>query len=156
VYVYGLRDYAWWSQALGCELAPGTFGENLTIAGLESARFRIGDRLHAGAAILEVSAPRIPCSTLAARMGDPLFAKRFRYAERPGLYCRVIVEGPVQAGDTVTVEPYTGETLTIAEMFRDSYDSSQDEATIRRHLAAPIAARDRAQQEERLARLLRA
>src|SRR5690349_10369593 len=32
VYIYGQPDYDWWSQELGRELAPGTFGDNLTIA----------------------------------------------------------------------------------------------------------------------------
>ena len=31
VYVYGGADYAWWVAELARELAPGTFGENLTI-----------------------------------------------------------------------------------------------------------------------------
>src|SRR5919197_196896 len=38
VYVYGTPDYEWWSRTLGCELLPGTFGENLTLAELESAQ----------------------------------------------------------------------------------------------------------------------
>jgi MOSC domain-containing protein YiiM len=154
IYIYGAADYAWWSQTLGRELAPGTFGENLTIDALESARFSIGDRLHIGAVTLEVTAPRIPCVTLAARMGDPSFVKRFRYAERPGLYCRVIREGCVQVGDPVSYEPCSGETITAIEMFCDFYTPDLDEATIRRHLAAPIAIRDRAEKEERLQKLL--
>src|SRR5687768_7478764 len=41
VYLYGLPDYDWWSRELGLELHPGTFGENLTLAGLESGRIRV-------------------------------------------------------------------------------------------------------------------
>ena len=33
VYAYSADDYEWWSEQLGHELAPGTFGENLTIEG---------------------------------------------------------------------------------------------------------------------------
>lgn len=154
VYVFGLPDYAWWSEALGYDLAPGTFGENLTVSELESATFNIGDRLQVGEVVLEVTAPRIPCVTLATRMGDPAFAKRFRHAERPGVYCRVIEEGKVQAGDSVTLEPYTGETLSALEMFRDFYKANLSEATIRRHLAAPIAVRDRVEKEAALVKLL--
>jgi len=154
VYVYGVPDYEWWSGMLGRELAPGTFGENLTIAGLESARLSIGDRLHAGSVVLEVTAPRIPCVTLAARMGDPAFVKRFRQAERPGLYCRVVEEGTVRAGVPVDVERYRGETIPAIEMFRDFFDPDPSEATIRRHLAAPIAHRARTMREAQLARLL--
>lgn len=154
VYVYGVPDYEWWSGMLGREFAPGTFGENLTISGLESAQPSIGDRLRVGSVVLEVTAPRIPCVTLAARMGDPAFVKRFRQAERPGLYCRVIEEGVVRAGEPVTVESYRGETIPAIEMFRDFFDPDPSEATIRRHLAAPIAHRARAMREAQLERLL--
>jgi MOSC domain-containing protein YiiM len=91
VYVFGVPDYEWWSRELGLDLAPGTFGENLTITDLESAELLIGDRLYVGPqVILEVTAPRIPCVTLARRMNDPRFLVRFRAATRPGVYCRVI------------------------------------------------------------------
>jgi MOSC domain-containing protein YiiM len=154
IYVYGSPDYAWWSATLGRELLPGTFGENLTLSELESAQFSIGDRLCVGATILEVTAPRIPCVTLAARMGDPHFVKRFRQAERPGLYCRVIQAGWVQAGDPARVERYEQETITALEMFRDFYAPQQTLEMVRRHLAAPIAIRDRADKEKLLQRLL--
>ena len=154
VYIYGAPDYAWWSEALGHALLPGTFGENLTISRLESATFWIGDRLLVGAVILEVTAPRIPCVTLAARMGDPAFVKRFRAAERPGLYCRVIRAGWVQAGDPVIVERYAGETISALEMFHDFYAGELDEAAIRHHLTAPIAIRARADMEENLKKVL--
>lgn len=147
VYVYGMPDYAWWSEALGRELGPGTFGENLTIDGLESAQYCIGDRFEIGEVTLEVTAPRIPCATLAARMGDPAFVKRFRTAERPGLYCRVIHTGFVQAGAPVLVERYAGATITVLEMFRDFYEPDLRAAAIGRYLAAPIAMRARADKE---------
>lgn len=150
VYVYGSADYAWWSAALGMELEPGTFGENLTISDLESAQFWVGDRLQVGAVTLEITAPRIPCATLAARMGDPAFVKRFRNAERPGLYCRVIQEGSLQIGDPVTHERYTGVPITMVEMFRDFYKPSLTATTLRRYLAVPIAIRDRVEKEAQL------
>lgn len=154
VYLYAIPDYAWWEEELGRELAPGTFGENLTITGLESADAFVGDRLHAGDVILEVTAPRIPCGTLAARMGDPKFVKRFRWAERPGLYCRVIREGEVCAGDAVVLERYSGETIQVIEMFRDFFDPDMSEAGLRRHLAAPVAVRARALKERQLGEVL--
>ena len=151
IYVYGAADYEWWSKELNRELAPGTFGENLTISELESAQFNIGDRLHIGAVILEVTAPRIPCGTFAARMEDPKFVKRFREAERPGLYCRVIMEGIVKAGDDVHVEKMDiNDTISVLQVFRDYYEKNKSEETIRKHLNAPIAIRVRVQLEEEL------
>ena len=154
VYVYSQTDYAWWALELGYQLAPGTFGENLTVADLETSGICIGDRLHVGSVILEVTSPRVPCVTLAARMGDAAFVKRFRQAERPGLYCRVIQEGYVQPGDEVTLETYAGLTLTAIELFRDFYQPTLSEATLRRYLAAPIAIRDRLEKEKQLDRLM--
>ncbi|MCC7207090.1 MAG: MOSC domain-containing protein [Anaerolineae bacterium] len=145
VYIYGGRDYAWWAEALGESLAPGTFGENLTISDLESAPVCIGDRLQVGEALLEITGPRIPCAKLAARMGDPQFVKRFKEAERPGLYCRVIRTGNVCAGDPVTVvRAQTGpDAVTIREAFRSFYKKGGTVAEMRRMLNAPIDIRAR-------------
>jgi MOSC domain-containing protein YiiM len=154
IYVYGGADYAWWAKELGREILPGTFGENLTISDLESARFNVGDILHIADVTLQVSAPRIPCKTFAARMDDPQWVKRFRHAERPGLYCRVLKEGFVRPGDAVSVERFTGETVSILEMYRDYYDSTKSEETLLRHLNAPIAIRARKDVEEELQKLL--
>lgn len=138
-YVYGGTDYAWWSKLSGRELPPGILGENLTITDLESGPIRIGDRLVIGTVVLEVTAPRIPCFKLAKRMSDPTFVKRFRAARRPGMYCRVIAPGWVCAGDPVTLEPYSGATVTIQEMFDAFFTFPLGEAVIERILAAPIA-----------------
>ena len=152
IYIYGQPGYDWWSKELGRELEAGTFGENLTVSELESAQFNIGDRLHVGSVILEVTAPRIPCSTLGARMGNQLFVKHYRRAERPGLYCRVIQEGTVKAGDNVTVEKYLKESFSIGQSFRDYY-KKLNEGTIRRYLDLPIAIRWRADLEKDLTKL---
>lgn len=154
LYVYGGADYTWWSGRLEKEVSPGTFGDNLTISDLESAQFNVGDYINMGEVTLQVTAPRIPCATFAARMNDSQWVKKFRQAERPGLYCRVIQEGFVKAGDPVSIEKYTGETVSILEMFRDYYDRNKNETTLRRHLNAPIAIRARRDLEADLRKLL--
>jgi MOSC domain-containing protein YiiM len=154
VYIFGAPDYAWWSSELGVDLEPGTFGENLTISELESAAFNTGDRLRIGEVLLEVTGARIPCVTLAARMGDPQFVKRFRYAERPGLYCRVIETGYLKAGDKVSLEPYTDFTVSVMEGFRLFYRGHPTEEEIQRMLAAPIDVRSRAWYTEQLEKLM--
>ena len=154
VYLYGSVDYDWWAEHLGHPLESGTFGENLTISGLETARLRIGDRLHIGGTTIEVSAARIPCATLSRRMRDVKFAAAFRTAERPGAYCRVIVPGNVEAGDDVGLETLSGESVTVLEMFREHYRRDKDEASLRRLLGAPISIRARHALQEELDRFL--
>jgi MOSC domain-containing protein YiiM len=153
IYVYGAADYAWWSNALGRPLAPGTFGENLTVSDLQSAEFSVGDRLQIGSALLEVTAPRTPCGTLARRMGDALFVRKYRQAERPGLYCRVLRQGAVRAGDAVHLETRGEEAVAVLNVFRQHFARDVHEADLRHILRAPVAARVRADLERSLQRL---
>lgn len=150
VYAYGAADYAWWSEELGLLITPGTFGENLTIEGLPS-NMNAGDRLLIGDVVLEATAPRIPCETLSAQMRDSGFGLKFRRAERPGFYFRVLHEGGVAAGETVTVVPYAGSTVSMLELFRLAYEISPESDALRRAIAAPIATRMRGKLEQKLA-----
>ena len=152
LYVYGETDYQWWAKELGKDMPPGMFGENLTISGLECAVFNIGDFLHISDVILQVTAPRIPCSTFATRMEDPQWVKKFRAAERPGLYVRVVREGSLTIGEGVQVEKYSGETVALIEMYRDYYESNKYEETLRKLLNAPVAIRAREDFEKDLAK----
>ncbi len=154
VYVYGSEDYEWWSYRVGRPLEPGTFGENLTVDGLVSTDYAVGDRLAIGEeVVIEVSAPRMPCATLAYRMGNPEFLKAFRVAERPGLYCRVIEEGAIRTGDHVEHTPYAGDRVTMLELFRAHFEKQTSETTLRRFLAAPLAERARQEKQDLLDKL---
>ncbi|GAC1582926.1 MAG: MOSC domain-containing protein [Candidatus Velthaea sp.] len=104
VYAYASEDYRWWEARLGRRLEPGTFGENLTTAGIDVNAALIGERWAIGRdAVLEVSMPRVPCSRLAARMGDPAFVATFAQALRLGPYFRIVTHGDIAAGDAIRV-----------------------------------------------------
>ena len=150
IYAYSADDYDWWADRTGREMSPGLFGENLTIRDMPTD-MRIGDRLLIGEVVLEVTAPRIPCSTFAARMQDPGFGLAFREAERPGAYFRVLNEGEVAAGDAVTFIENEESDVTILELFRFYYANRHDKDTLQRFLEAPLAERMRAKVEARLA-----
>ena len=154
LYTYGSADYAWWSNEIGKELGPGTFGDNLTISDLESATFNVGDYLHIGEVTLQVTSPRIPCGTFATRMEDPQWVKKFRAAERPGLYVRVIKEGIIKAGDPVKIAKYLGETVSIVQMYRDHFDRDYSEESLRQYLNSPIDIRSREYLEGELQKFL--
>jgi MOSC domain-containing protein YiiM len=105
VYVYAVEDYATWSRLLGRDLAPATFGENLTVAGVDVSGALLGDRWRIGSALLEVCGPRIPCQTFARRMGEPQWVKRFTEIGATGCYLRVIEIGTLAAGQAIEIEP---------------------------------------------------
>lgn len=153
VYIYGTSDYDWWSQELNLSMPVGIFGENLTITELESASLCIGDRLQMDSVILEVTSPRIPCVTLATRMDDPKFVKRFVQAERYGAYCRVIQTGHIQASETIKVIRYDGLQVGINEMATAFYSGKIDKAQLERFLSVPVAIRARHDYEEQLSKL---
>jgi MOSC domain-containing protein YiiM len=136
VYLYGQPDYDFFARELGRDLPPGLFGENLTIAGLESQKLHIGDRFEIGEVLLEATSPRIPCATFAARMGDPLWVKRFLAANRPGAYVRVLRTGAVEAGMAVKHIPFAGEQVLVTDLMED-YKKPASER-MRRLLKAPI------------------
>ena len=103
VYAYASEDIAYWSEQLGRELPAGTFGENLTVAGLDVSGVRIGERWRIGTVELRVTGPRIPCFKLEARIGERGFQKAFLHAGRPGAYFAIAQEGELQAGDAVEI-----------------------------------------------------
>jgi MOSC domain-containing protein YiiM len=143
LYLYSSEDYAWWAGELGSTPAPGTFGENLTLSGFGAEEVRIGDRFRVGPVLVEATAPRIPCSTFATRMGQPEWVKRFAAARRPGLYVRVLEPGDVAEGDPVERLAGANGHPTVVELMDVWYDPEPPPALLERLLASPLAERAR-------------
>ena len=120
VYAYASEDYAWWGKQLDRQLEPGSFGENLTLRGIDVSGAVIGERWSIGSVLLEVSEPRFPCWKLSARMEDPRFLKRFAAALRPGAYLRIIEAGELGSGDAVELVERPGHDVTI-RLFARAY-----------------------------------
>jgi MOSC domain-containing protein YiiM len=99
--------------ARGYPLFYGALGENLTTQGLSFADLRIGDRLRAGEALLEITQPRGPCSALQV-YGETL-PKDIYDADvkaldptsprwgMSGFYARVLTPGSVRPDDIIEV-----------------------------------------------------
>lgn len=153
VYLYSAQDYAWWSEQLERDLPYGIFGENLTVSDLGPNPPRVGDRWQIGDVLLEISAPRIPCLTLAQRMDDPQFVKKFAQANRGGCYARVLNTGVVQTGDEVSIHPTAEDHPEIDSLFSLSHRRDKDLDLIRRGLRSPVAMRCREDLEKWEARL---
>lgn len=138
VYLEGSETLAWWAKELDRDLAPGTFGENLVIEGLDNRDVCVGDRfVLEGGVVLEATSPRVPCSTFTAHMNNPRMAKLYTQAQRPGIYCRVIQTGVLNAGEGVTFIPHQGERVAIADlmMFQPKHMGPEQRA---RYLSTPL------------------
>jgi MOSC domain-containing protein YiiM len=113
IYSYSIEDYQWWEKELGIKLEPGTFGENLTLSGLNINDSLVGELWKVGSAVLQVTQPRTPCFKLGIRMGDNRFPRRFAMAGRAGTYLAIVEEGHVQAGDPIEVVHRPAHPVTI-------------------------------------------
>jgi MOSC domain-containing protein YiiM len=106
VYVYPFERYALWQERfplLAPMFAPGGLGENLTSVGIDEEAVCVDDIFAVGTARLQVSEPRIPCRTIAARFGDDRVGRLMRDSGWRGFYCRVLEDGLVRAGDAMTL-----------------------------------------------------
>lgn len=103
VYLYPAEHYAIWQAELQRELGFGHFGENLTVSGLLEDDVHVDDVYAIGDAILEVTQPRVPCFKLGIKMADQKFLRRFLDSGRSGFYCRVLQEGNIEAGQSITL-----------------------------------------------------
>lgn len=94
--VYSLDHYPFWEKALGITLPAAAFGENLSVSNLKEDDVCIGDIFSLGTAIVQISQPRQPCKTLAARYGRNDLGKLVVTSGFTGFYLRVLQEGEVR------------------------------------------------------------
>ena len=93
-------------QDEGHSIEAGSSGENLTLAGLDWEKLKLGDRLQIGPAVqIEIMSYTTPCDLNARWFRDGNFT-RISQKKNPGwsrFYARVLVEGVVRPGDEVTI-----------------------------------------------------
>jgi len=135
VYTYAAEHYGFWRARLARELEPATFGENLTISGLDEPDLCIGDVVRIGDAELEATLPRLPCFKLGIRFGDPLMVKAFAQSRRWGIYFRISREGRIVQGDAVKIVHRDPARLAAYDIAR-IYVFDHDDLDTMRRLAA--------------------
>jgi ferredoxin-NADP reductase/MOSC domain-containing protein YiiM len=118
VFVYQIESYRYWQDYLNrTDFSYGQFGENLTVHGLADDEVCVGDRYRIGAAVFEVTQPRVTCYRVGIRMNDARMPALLVSHHRPGFYFRVLQEGTVQAGDEIALVARGPQAaMTVAEV----------------------------------------
>jgi MOSC domain-containing protein YiiM len=140
VYAYPTEHLPEWNAELGTGFGIGTFGENLSTAGLLEDEARIGDVWAWGDALLQVAQPRSPCYKLAAITGRPDIGKRLVRAGRTGWYLRVLRPGTVPVAGPIRVAERHPAGVTVLDAHRASLPGAPREAVARVVAAEPLAA----------------
>jgi ferredoxin-NADP reductase/MOSC domain-containing protein YiiM len=136
VYVYDEAALRHWEEVLGrSDLGPGSFGENLTVRGMPDDAVCIGDVYRIGAAVLEVTQPRVTCFKIGLRLGEPRMPALMYSHGRPGFYLRVLEEGDVEAGDEIEQLVAGPGALSVREACALLYLPGHDRARISDALA---------------------
>jgi len=138
VMVYQMDSYRYWEHVLSRnDFTFGQFGENFTIEGLPDDEVCIGDRYRIGAAIFEVTQPRVTCYRVGIRMKEPRMAALLVAHHRPGFYFRVLQEGEVGAGDEIVKLAAGTERMSVAEVDALLYLPGHSSEQLQRALRIP-------------------
>ncbi len=138
VFVYQIESYRYWQQQLGRDdFGYGQFGENFTVEGLADDEVCIGDRYRIGAAVFEVTQPRVTCYRVGIRLDDPRMPALLVSHHRPGFYFRVLTEGTVEAGQDIVKVASGPESVTGAAIDALLYLPGHSRQQIRRAMSIP-------------------
>lgn len=153
LHCYAWRHYATWQAELPANPllnAPGAFGENLSIDGLDESSVCIGDRWQVGSAVLVVTQGRQPCFKLNLRFGVPDMAVRVQRTLRAGWYLRVEQPGELQAGDEMVLIERPHPEFTIGRLLALIRDRSTRAEELEPVLELPLPESWRRLFEQRL------
>ncbi|HWW49628.1 MAG TPA: MOSC domain-containing protein [Xanthobacteraceae bacterium] len=137
---YPFEHYDAWRREIGERpllAGPGAFGENLSTEGLTEDQVAVGDVFRLGSATLEVSQGRQPCWKLNVRFGVDEMSRRVQTSGRTGWYYRVIEEGLVAPGDTLTLIHRAAPEWTLTRLWQVLYVSALDRAELAAMAALP-------------------
>ncbi|WP_266180821.1 MOSC and FAD-binding oxidoreductase domain-containing protein [Dyella humicola] len=133
VLVYQWEAYEYWSNFLDRhDLKPGNFGENLTVTGLADEDVWIGDRYQIGSALFEVTQPRVTCYKLGIRMEQKDLPSLMVDHRRPGFYMRVLREGDIGSGDTISLVERDRNSMSVAAIDTLLYKPGRKETDLER------------------------
>ncbi|MCI4626625.1 MAG: MOSC domain-containing protein [Candidatus Magnetoovum sp. WYHC-5] len=114
VCVYSADYYSYWEEVLSVKLPVAAFGENFTLSDMKESEVCIGDVFEVSGVLLQVSQPRQPCRTLAARHNRNDLVKLVVDSGYTGFYFRVLKEGVVKTGDVLILKERPHAEISVA------------------------------------------
>lgn len=129
VCVMSVKHYAWWREELGLEEAAfpfGSFGENFVVEGQDESTVLVGSIYRIGDAEVEVTKPRVPCSTLNKVWGRNDMAALMGRNGLTGWYLRVLKPGMVAAGQKLELLKASPDGVSVLDTWKTKYRSGKE------------------------------
>jgi MOSC domain-containing protein YiiM len=137
VYAYSAADWPWWEREHSIACAPGTFGENLTLDGVDDSQIAIGDRFVWGECELEVAQPRSPCFKFNIHTRREDAALLMTQSGRCGFYLRVTREGHAPVDGAELHHSFASHGPSVRETFLAAHDPQFSQARRAEIMRAP-------------------
>ena len=97
---------------------PGMIGENLSANDMNEHNVCIGDIYKVGAAILQISSPRIPCWKIDAKFKQPNLKQFISQHRLNGWYYRVLQPGNIRLNDEFLLQQRPNTDITVDTMLK--------------------------------------
>ena len=140
LYAVSRESYAYWQahSPLNISWQAGLLGENLSIIGLDESELLIGDLLHIGQVVLQVSGCRTPCANLLWRLNAPeSFLAEFQKSGQSGFYLEVIETGTIRPGDPIEHQRTDDASISVADLALFFMEPEPDQHELRRLVQVP-------------------
>ncbi|MFD1020783.1 MOSC domain-containing protein [Thalassobacillus hwangdonensis] len=134
VCLYPADHYPYWGEKYGKEFTFPSFGENLSVAGIDEDALCIGDVFQLGEARLQVTEPRQPCYKIARTHELDDFPAQVMKTGFTGCYLRVLEPGQVKPGDDLKRIESDARQVTITEVNDVKYHDRDNKDKIKRIL----------------------
>lgn len=132
-------------QSEGHPIEPGGAGENLTTVGVEWSLLPIGARVLIGEEVeIELTGDAGPCKTIRGNFSDERFSRMSidLHPSDSRMYARVLREGEIHAGDTITVLPPAPGSRAVDESLLYRLDKAERKSSVAAWRAAQDAGFD--------------
>jgi len=142
VLAYSEDHYTYWNQQLNIRIAPSSFGENITVRGLNEDSVCIGDIFEIDNAVIQVSQPRKPCYKVAASLGLKTLPALLEATGYTGYYFRVLKEGWVTEKPKMKLAERGQGRVSIAEINKVMYTKPLNIEALKSYVELPDLADD--------------
>lgn len=141
VYGYPSEHWALWTRELRPDqpYGPGSFGENLSLAGILEDEACIGDIWRWGDVRLQICQPRYPCYKLAEVLRKRSVVKTMVANGRTGWYFRVLTPGVAPASGGIELEARDPAGVTVAMAHAARLPGAEKALVARVASAEPLA-----------------